>query len=144
ARRGWLFEDLLRDPEAPNGTTELLFDEAMRAAAAEGSRYVTLGLAPLAGAVPTWLGRLRRWTSALYDFDGLRAFKSKLAPSSWEPIHLAYPAGGSPNVALYDVLAAFAGGTFVGFGLRTLLRGPAVVVRALALLLVPWTVTLAV
>src|SRR6185436_3198642 len=31
ARRGWLFEDLLRDPRAPNGTAELLIDTAMRA-----------------------------------------------------------------------------------------------------------------
>jgi phosphatidylglycerol lysyltransferase len=142
ARGGWLLEDLLRDPAAPNGTTELLVDEAMRAMAAEGSGYVTLGLSPLSGPVPTWLGRVRRWSSALYDFEGLRAFKSKLGPHAWEPILLAYPAGKSPNVALYDVLAAFAGGTFVGFGLRTLLRGPAIVVRVLALLLVPWTVLL--
>lgn len=125
ARGGWLFEDLLRDPRAPNGTAELLFDAGMRAVQAEGSGFVTLGLAPLAGAVPPWLGRLRRWTSPLYDFEGLQSFKSKLAPSSWEPILLAYPEGASPSVALYDVLAAFAGGTFLGFGLRTLLRGPA-------------------
>src|SRR5262249_6434098 len=37
ARGGWLFEDLLRDPAAPNGTVELLVDAAMRALAAAGS-----------------------------------------------------------------------------------------------------------
>jgi phosphatidylglycerol lysyltransferase len=41
------------------------------------------------------------------------------------------------------VLAAFARGGLLRFGLRTLARGPAVVVRLLALLLVPWTVLLA-
>ncbi len=143
ARGGWLFEDLLRDPHTPNGTTELIIDAAMRAVASEGSAYVTLGLAPLAGDVPTWLGRVREWTSALYDFDGIRSFKAKLAPHAWDPIFLAYPPDTSPNVALYDVLTAFAGGTFVGFGLRTLLRGPAIVVRALAVLLVPWTIVIA-
>ena len=35
ARRGWFFEDFLRDPEAPNGTVELLVDAGMRAAAAD-------------------------------------------------------------------------------------------------------------
>jgi phosphatidylglycerol lysyltransferase len=143
ARGGWFFEDLLRDPRAPNGTTELLVDHAMRAARDEGSAYVTLGLAPLAGPVPTWLERVRGWTRALYDFDGVRAFKAKLSPDGWDAILLAYPEGASANVALYDALLAFARGSFLGFGVRTLLRGPAVVVRALALLLVPWTALLA-
>ena len=52
ARRGRFIEDLLRAPEAPNGTSELLVDAAMREAASDGVRYVTLGLAPLAGEVP--------------------------------------------------------------------------------------------
>jgi phosphatidylglycerol lysyltransferase len=143
ARNGWLFEDLLRDPSAPNGTNELLIDAAMRAVAAEGSAYVTLGLAPLAGPVPSWLKRARRWTASLYDFEGVRTFKAKLAPDAWDPILLAHAPGAWTNVALYDVLSAFAGGTLVGFGVRTLLRGPTVVVRALALLLIPWTIALA-
>ncbi|HXU64200.1 MAG TPA: phosphatidylglycerol lysyltransferase domain-containing protein, partial [Polyangia bacterium] len=39
ARRGWFIEDLLRSPDAPNGTPELLVDAAMRTAAADGSTY---------------------------------------------------------------------------------------------------------
>jgi phosphatidylglycerol lysyltransferase len=143
ARGGWLFEDLLRPPSAPNGTNELLVDTAMRAVAAEGSTYATLGLAPLAGPVPAWLRRARRWSAALYDFDGVRAFKAKLTPDAWDPIFLAHPRELSRYVALYDALAAFAGGTLVGFGIRTLLRGPRAVVRALAALLLPWTAVLA-
>ncbi len=142
ARNGWLFEDLLRSPDAPNGTAELVFDAAMRALAAEGSHYVTLGLAPLAGA-SGWLGVAKVWTRALYDFDGVRAFKAKLRPHAWEPIYLAYPEGTLANVALYDALAAFARGSFARFGAETLLRGPAVVVRTLGALLVPWTLLLA-
>lgn len=143
ARAGWLFEDLIRDPRAPNGTAELLVDAAMCAVAQDGSTYATLGLAPLSGPIAPWLGHLRRWTSALYDFEGVRAFKSKLSPHAWDPVLLAYARTSSPNVALYDVLRAFAGGSFVGFGLRTFLRGPAIVIRMLALLLVPWTFVLA-
>ena len=143
ARGGWLFEDFLRDPAAPNGTAELLIDAAMRAVAAEGSRYVTLGLAPLAGDVSNRLKLARRLSGALYDFSGLAAFKSKLRPHAWEPIYLTHARGGSGNLALYDALAAFARGSFVRFGAATLVRGPAVVVRLLTALLVPWTVLLA-
>jgi phosphatidylglycerol lysyltransferase len=142
ARSGWLLEDLLRDPTAPNGTAELVVDFAMRALGAEGSRYVTMGLAPLAGA-SGWLRVVKEWTRALYDFEGVRAFKAKLRPHGWEPIYLAYPAGASPNAALLDALGAFARGSFARFGAETLLHGPAVVVRALGAMLVPWTVLLA-
>ena len=141
-RRGWLLEDLLRDPSAPNGASELIVDFAMRAFAREGSLYVTLGLAPLAG-TSGWLRVVRQWSRALYDFEGVRAFKAKLRPHRWEPVYLAYANGASANVALLDALAAFARGSFARFGAETLLHGPAVVVRALAAILVPWTVLLA-
>ena len=62
ARRGWLIEQIVRGHAAPNGTSELLVDAAMRALAHEGAEYVTLGLAPLSRqsrwadpAVPAWL-----------------------------------------------------------------------------------------
>ena len=115
----------------------------MRALAAEGSGYVTLGLAPLAGDVSTRLKLARRLSAALYDFSGLAAFKAKLRPHAWEPIYLTHARGSSGNLALYDALAAFARGSFVRFGGATLVRGPAVVVRLLTALLVPWTVLLA-
>jgi phosphatidylglycerol lysyltransferase len=149
-RGGWLFEDLLRAADAPNGTTELLVDAAMRAVAAEGSRYVTLGLAPLAGQVRPWLRFVRACAAALYDFDGVRRFKAKLRPTDWAPIHLAWPQGSSGNAALYDALAAFtmrprdghARASFVRFGLETVAHAPSFGVRVLAVLLVPWTVAL--
>jgi phosphatidylglycerol lysyltransferase len=40
-------------------------------------------------------------------------------------------------------LKAFARGGLLGFGIRTLLRGPAIAMRVLAVLLVPWTILLA-
>jgi phosphatidylglycerol lysyltransferase len=143
AREGWLFEDLLRDPAAPNGTGELLVDAALRAAAAEGSRYVTLGLVPLAGAVPAWLRLARRSGRGLYDFEGLRAFKAKLRPVTWTSIYLSYPCDQGELKTVRDVLVAFARGGLARFGVATLLRGPAVLVQLLALLLVPWTALIA-
>ena len=143
ARGGWLFEDLLRDPTAPNGTAELLIEAAMRAAALEGSRYVTLGLVPLAGALPAWLRLARRSGGGLYDFEGLRAFKAKLRPAAWASIYLSYPREQGEVRTVRDVLTAFARGGLFRFGLATLLRAPAVLVQLLALLLVPWTALLA-
>jgi len=47
ARDGWLIEQWPRLRSAPNGTMQLLVDAAMRAFAAAGAKYVTMGLAPL-------------------------------------------------------------------------------------------------
>ncbi len=143
ARRGWFFEDFLRDPAAPNGTVELLIDAGMRAAAAEALPYVTMGLVPLSGELSPWLRAARRWGKSLYDFDGLRAFKAKLKPRTWDPIFLAYPRAGSGFAAMFDTLTAFARGGLLRFGVEALLRGPAVVMRVLAALLVAWTALLA-
>ncbi|HEY6553130.1 MAG TPA: DUF2156 domain-containing protein [Vicinamibacteria bacterium] len=143
SRRGWFFEDFLSDPDAPNGTVELLIDAGMRAAASSGVSYVTLGLVPLAGDVGRRLRVVRRWGRLLYDFDGLRGFKAKLGPRAWEPIHISYPPNGSSWRAVADSLAAFSRSGLFAFGLRTLLRGPAIAMRLLAIVLVPWTLLLA-
>jgi len=148
ARPGWLLQNLIRAAEAPNGTTELLVDHAMRDALneddGERSPMVTLGLAPLAGQVVPALRLARSAGSVLFDFEGLRAFKARLRPGTWRPIFLVYPPGQGAVRTLLDVLGAFARGRLLAFGLRTLLRGPTLVVRLLAALLVPWTVLLAV
>ncbi len=143
ARNGWLFEHLLRDPDAPNGTLELLVDRAMRDIAAEGATWATLGLAPLHGEVNPWLERLRRWSTPLFNFEGLSAFKRKLRPDEWEPIYLAWPEGEPAWRAVRDGLRAFAGGSLVRFGARTVLRGPSPLLLALEWLLIPWTIALA-
>lgn len=121
SRRGWLVEQWPRRREAPNGTTHLLVDAAMRALALDGSRYVTLGLAPLAahaGATfegqPAWLRGALRWVRAhgrrFYNFAGLEAFKASLQPMQWEPIFAIAPgARFSPGV-LRAVAGAFSGG----------------------------------
>jgi phosphatidylglycerol lysyltransferase len=143
ARKGWFVEDLIRAPDAPNGTVELLVDAAMRDAAELGSEYVTLGLAPLAGAVEFWLGAARKYGSALYDFAGLEAFKTKFRPREWSPIYLSYPRDESSYLALYASLVAFSRRGLFRYGVETLLRGPDIVIRVLAVLLIPWTLGLA-
>lgn len=143
ARNGWLFEHVLRDPDAPNGTLELLVDHMMRQLAAAGVPWATLGLAPLHGEVAPWLQRVRRWSTPLFNFEGLAAFKRKLRPSHWEPIYLAWPVSVNGMRALLDGLRAFAGGPLWRFGLRTILRGPTPLLLALEWLLMPWTIALA-
>jgi phosphatidylglycerol lysyltransferase len=143
ARNGWFIEDLVRDPKAPNGTSEVLVNEAMRWAATRGSAWLTLGLAPLSGQLNETLQRISRYTRALYDFAGLRAYKAKFRPDQWLPLYLCHPQAQPAWLSLLDVLSAFAQGGFLRFGWRTLVRGPTVVLRALAFLLVPWTVALA-
>lgn len=143
ARHGWFFEDFLRDLDAPNGTVELLVDAGMRAATVAGIDHVTFGLVPLAGDVGPWLRAARRWGRSLYDFDGLRAFKAKFRPAAWDPIFLSYPPHGNGVLALLDTLTAFARGGLLRFGIETVLRGPAIVMRLLAVLLVVWTTVLA-
>tara|TARA_R110002096_G_scaffold436051_2_gene666338 strand:- start:84941 stop:86308 length:1368 start_codon:yes stop_codon:yes gene_type:complete len=142
ARNGWFFENLLRAHDAANGTTELLFDCAMRDAANEGIELVSFGLAPLAGDVSAWLAAIRDHARWLYDFEGLRAFKAKLVPQRWQTIYLSFPEREKGISATIDSLTAFAGGSWVGFGLRTLTHAHATLVWWFALLLIPWTVLL--
>ena len=143
ARNGWLFEHLLRDPIAPNGTAELLVDFAMQQLRTENVTWATLGLAPLAGDVSGWLRVVRTIARPLFNFAGLDAFKRKLRPTSWESIYLAYPRERSSLLAMCDGLRAFAGRSLVGFGVHTVLRGPTPLLRALELSLIPWTIALA-
>jgi phosphatidylglycerol lysyltransferase len=142
-KHGYFIEDLVRDPEAPSGTVELLVDALMRDFAARGARFATLGLSPLSGDVGAFLAVTRRVTARLYNFPGVRAFKEKLRPRAWEPVYLAVPPDERPVLAMIDVLHAFAPGGFVRFLGRVLLHQRARVTTLLAVLLVPWTVLLA-
>lgn len=133
ARRGWLVEQFVRGHEAPNGTVESMVDAAMRALAASGATYVTLGLAPLsrhapptATCNPLWVRLLFGWLRAharrFYHFDGLDAFKAKLDPAGWEPIFaISHERRFSP-AALYAVAAAFGSVSPVALVARGVLR----------------------
>lgn len=122
-RRGWFFEDVLRETEAPNGTVEALVDAAMRACAEDGEPHVTFGMVPLVGEVPWWLRGGARLVRRWYDFNGLRAFRERLRPSAWEPISLWFPASAPALLALWDALCALAGDNPLRFAVRSLRRG---------------------
>ena len=124
-RRGWLFEQWPRVPSAPNGTTNLLVDAAMRAVADSGAQYVTLGLAPLSdrcgepgSGEAWWLRALLRWMRAhgrrFYNFRGLDAFKASLQPSGWEPIYAITRGNHVSPRALWAIAGVFGGGSPVG------------------------------
>jgi phosphatidylglycerol lysyltransferase len=133
ARHGWLVEQIIRGHAAPNGTSELLLDAAMRAVAADGAHYVTLGLSPLSRhsrfesqRMPRWLRLVLRGVRAhgrrFYNFEGLDRFKAKFAPDAWEEIvALADTPRFSPR-ALWAIAAAFAQGSPVALVARAVTR----------------------
>jgi phosphatidylglycerol lysyltransferase len=143
ARNGWFLEDVIRDPSAPNGTNELLMDAMQRWAAAHGCDWLTLGLAPLAGEISGLLKLARALSMRVYNFEGLRSYKDKLRPRAWSPIYLSHPASQSEFLSVLDVLAAFAPGGLLRFGVRSVRRGSPIVIGVMATLLAPWTVLLA-
>lgn len=119
-RNGWLFEQFIHRPGAPNGTVELMIDTTMRALAADGFDYATLGLSPLSSRAPVapfenprWLRILLAWlrahTNRFYNFEGLDRFKAKLQPAQWEPV---FAVSNEPQLSpgtLYAILVAFSG-----------------------------------
>ena len=119
-RNGWLFEQFIHKPGAPNGTVELMIDTAMRVLAENGYDYATLGLSPLSTRAqveafhnPFWLRILLAWLrkhgQRFYNFDGLDAFKAKLQPERWEPV---FAISNEPRLSfktLYAIASAFSG-----------------------------------
>ena len=103
AREGWYLEDVLRLPSAPPGTADLLVVEALSMLKAEGAKLATLGTSPLAREgdrdplicnhefVASVLRIISSCFSAFYNFEGLRRFKTKFAPSWWESEYVLFP-----------------------------------------------------
>jgi phosphatidylglycerol lysyltransferase len=118
ARNGYLIEELARSPRAPNGTSELLIDAAMRRFGGEGRGFVTLGLVALAQSVfreenPWWLRGLMHFARAhanrFYNFRGLEHFRAKLHPACWENVYLISKEARFSPLTLYAVGGAFSG-----------------------------------
>jgi phosphatidylglycerol lysyltransferase len=102
--------DLMRfAPDAPPGVMDQMFIELMLMSRREGYRWFNLGMAPLSGLpehrlAPVWTKLVRfvyRRGDALFNFEGLRAFKQKFKPV-WRPKYLAYPGGLSLPQVLFD------------------------------------------
>jgi len=106
ARNGWYLEDVLRSKNAPNGTTDLLVVEVLDSLKRSGARLATLGTTLMAtegGAssdvhISPMLSRVAwsvaRCFSLFYNFNGVRRFKTKFAPSWWESEYVLM----SPNI----------------------------------------------
>jgi phosphatidylglycerol lysyltransferase len=110
--------DLMRyHHEAPKEVMEALFVHLLLWGKEQGYQRFSLGMAPLAGferspIAPLWnrLGSfLYAHGGALYNFQGLHAFKDKFDPE-WEPRYLAYTGGLRLPWILADVAALIAGG----------------------------------
>ena len=118
AQRVELSVDLMRyDHHAPKDVMDALFVHVMLWAKEQGYRWFALGMAPLSGfeqspVAPLWnrlASFLYKHGEAVYNFQGLRAFKDKFDPV-WEPRYLAYPGGLRLPRVLADVSALIAGG----------------------------------
>ena len=158
--RGWYFEDLIRSKIAPNGTVEALVFEAFETLQTETAPFVTLGMVPLSRVddidrqrplLQGILKMVRRLGTRFYNFDGLKAFKARFRPETWQPMYMLTV---NRAVSLGDLLGvsrALAGGSLTLFFIQTLalkLRQQSVkfwryAIAMLVLPLVPWTVLLA-
>ena len=129
-RNGWLTEQFVRGRNAPNGTAELMLDAAVRAIAASGADYVTMGLVPLSRNTwepenynPLWLRWTLSWVRAhgrrFYNFDGLDRFKAKFQPHRWEAIYAISNERRFSFRSLYAIADAFSEGSAI----RAVLHG---------------------
>ena len=83
ARDGWLFEDLLRDPSAPNGTSELLVDAGMRAHRRRGLSLGHTGAGAACGRGGTaGCSRVRRVGDAVLQLRGAAQLQGQAAPGA--------------------------------------------------------------
>jgi len=110
--------DLMRHHhDAPRSVMEALFAHLMIWGRAQGYRWFVIGMAPMSGfeqsaVAPLWAraGRLLyEHGTPLYNFQGLRAFKSKFDPV-WESRYLVYPGGLALLRIAADVSALVSGG----------------------------------
>ena len=109
--RDELSTDLMRHhPDAPNGVMDCLFVSMMLWGKAQGYRWFDLGMAPLSGLTdrpfaPLWSrigGLIYDKGEAFYNFNGLRAWKSKFQPV-WQPRYLAISKAWDLPTALLDI-----------------------------------------
>lgn len=104
-------------PEASPYAMEYLFTKLALHLKETGYTTFSLGMAPLSGLAPSPLARrwhgvahlLWRYGGRVYNFQGLRTFKSKFGPV-WEPRYLAASGAMGSFLALADI-AVLAGGT---------------------------------
>ena len=123
ASGGEISPDLMRrSGHAPRGVMDFLFIQLLLWGQAHGYSTANLGMAPLAGLASPTLARPELaplWSRAgaflygrgesFYNFQGLRAFKSKFSPV-WLPRYLASPGGFALPRVLTNVTTLISGG----------------------------------
>jgi phosphatidylglycerol lysyltransferase len=106
-----LSTDLMRHvPDAPNGVMDCLFVNMMLWGKRQGYQWFDLGMAPLSGLAgnqfaPLWSrigGLIYDKGESFYNFNGLRAWKSKFQPI-WQPRYLALPKSWDLPAAIIDI-----------------------------------------
>jgi phosphatidylglycerol lysyltransferase len=109
--RDELSTDLMRHvPDAPNGVMDCLFVSLMLWGRQQGYQWFDLGMAPLSGLAgrqfaPLWNrigGLIYDRGEAFYNFNGLRAWKSKFQPV-WQPRYLAIPKAWDLPAVILDI-----------------------------------------
>lgn len=110
--------DLMRHlDDIPSGVMEFLFTELLLHLKSEGFAAFSLGNAPLAGLQTRPGAPLSSRIGALiysrggrfYNFEGLRAFKSKFDPD-WQPVYVALDRRSNVLGTLSDVVGLIGGG----------------------------------
>jgi phosphatidylglycerol lysyltransferase len=110
--------DLMRfRHDAPRDVMEALMVHTILWGQQQRYQWFSLGMAPLSGfeqspIAPLWTrlaSFLYEHGDAVYNFQGLRAFKAKFHPV-WQPRYLAYPGGFRLPRILADIAALVAGG----------------------------------
>jgi len=135
ARDGWYLEDVLRAPDAPQGTADLLVFESLQRLKADGATMATLGTAPLARkgeddisthdhpVIERALVLASKRLTAFYNFEGLRRFKSKFVASRWESEYALVQHGVLvPSRVAHALLRAIVPGGLKQFLARRVLR----------------------
>lgn len=110
SRRGWYLQDLVRDPAAPRGATELVAVHAMERLRDEGFDFATMGIVPLLDPDGTHaVGASTRWAlshfDALYRFAGLKQFRSKFAPSWNECVFVLHPPAPMSPLVVWNIVS---------------------------------------
>ncbi len=130
-RRGWLVEQNVRRPDAPNGTIELLLLSAAQNLESEGAELISLGLSPLSRHAQLhtntlWIrvlfGLVRSLAQPLYNFRGLDAFKTKFEATRWDPVYAISDAQRISPSVVYAIAEAFAGSAPIPMLMRRLRR----------------------
>lgn len=115
AENGWLLEQWIRHPDAPNGTIEHIIDEAISQLYLEGAQRITMGLCPLAESVHHPLPAIHKFTFTIgkiatawfYRPTSLTKFKLKFMFPLHEPIYAVFSSKWTLPLSFFDISLAF-------------------------------------